>query len=577
MNEQFSIRGRIASGYALVLGVAVAGATVGLLVGNSYQKRALAALQQATAERALLSDLQVRILYNHPTKQLSPYLNNSARFRVEIEALLERVATVQTLLAKRKALAVTSEPGADETQQALNRLLLEFEVVADQFHARAEAFALAMVDLDQMPESVAKQELLTFVQSSEFANFIEFPTQLIIFSAHLEEQEQLAAVALQQASILRMQIIVASLMLSVAIAALIALYTSKLIVQPLEKVISVAQQVTKENDFDLQVPTTGVGDMGRLATALNQLIRQVRLLLQQLGQKNADLSRALKQVNEQQVQLVQSEKMSSLGQLVAGVAHEINNPMNFIQGNLAHVQTYAEDLLALLAHYQTHYPNPSSEIQTKADAIDIKFIQTDLPKILASMEVGTERIDQIIRSLRNFSRMDEATAKRVDLHEGIDSTLLILKQHLCDIEVIKRYGALPVVDCYPGQLNQVFMNVLANAIDALTEHKPQETIPPQITIRTSLSPDGKWVAVAIADNGPGIPNEIQHRIFDPFFTTKAVGKGTGLGMSISYQIITEKHGGILTCHSQPGQGTEFIIQVPTTQIVDPKTVELTAI
>ena len=193
------------------------------------------------------------------------------------------------------------------------------------------------------------------------------------------------------------------------------------------------------------------------------------------------------------------------------------------------------------------------------------------------MEVGTDRIDQIVRSLRNFSRMDEATAKQVDLHEGIDSTLMILKQHLCDIEVIKRYGALPIVDCYPGQLNQVFMNVLANAIDALTDHNPEETTPHQITIRTSSSPDGKWVAVAIADNGPGIPDEIQHRIFDPFFTTKAVGKGTGLGMSISYQIITEKHGGILTCHSEPGQGTEFIIQVPTTQIADPKAVELTAV
>ncbi len=293
----------------------------------------------------------------------------------------------------------------------------------------------------------------------------------------------------------------------------------------------------------------------------------------ELRQKATALTTTLVEVKRMQTQLVQNEKMSSLGQLVAGVAHEINNPVNFIHGNLAHVQEYTENLLRFVQLCQQHNPNPAPEIQTAAEDIDLEFLQEDLPKMLASMNLGTERIRQIVLSLRNFSRMDEAELKAVDIHEGIDSTLLILQHRLKarperpEIEIIKDYAVLPLVECYAGQINQVFMNILVNSIDAIEESNANRTYeeikenPNQITIWTSVV-DAVWVELRFRDNGIGIPQEVKQRIFDPFFTTKPIGKGTGMGMPISYQIITEKHGGKLECFSTPGEGTEFSIRIP---------------
>lgn len=270
-------------------------------------------------------------------------------------------------------------------------------------------------------------------------------------------------------------------------------------------------------------------------------------------------------------QLVQSEKMSSLGSFVAGVAHEINNPVSFIYGNLTYADEYTQDLLKLLQLYQQCYPHPTSEIQTIIKEIDLNFLMEDLPKLLNSMKVGAERITEIVRSLRNFSRLDESEMKAVDIHEGIDSTLLILQHRLLakpgfpEIQIIKEYGNLPLVECFAGQLNQVFINILANAIDALEEgvgYGVWET--PQIRIRTELTTN-KHVIIRIADNGSGIPETVQKRLFDPFFTTKPVGKGTGLGLSISYQIVAEKHKGKLQCISSPGEGAEFVIIIPQIQ------------
>ena len=292
--------------------------------------------------------------------------------------------------------------------------------------------------------------------------------------------------------------------------------------------------------------------------------------------KAEKLARALQELQQTQSQLIQTEKMSSLGQMVAGVAHEINNPVSFIYGNLTHTHNYTQDLLALVHLYQQHYPNPVPEIQEQIEDIDLDFLIEDLPKMLDSMNVGAERIRQIVLSLRNFSRLDEAEMKQVDIHEGIDSTLLILQNRLKahgkhpGIELVKEYGDLPSVECYAGQLNQVFMNILSNAIDALDSYNQQRQLdenrvdPSTITIRTlELNPD--YIAVGIADNGPGITQEVRTRIFDPFFTTKPVGKGTGLGLSISYQIVVDKHRGSILCKSEPGQGTEFWIEIPVRQ------------
>ncbi|MEG5001064.1 PAS domain S-box protein [Microcoleus sp. B4-D4] len=306
----------------------------------------------------------------------------------------------------------------------------------------------------------------------------------------------------------------------------------------------------------------------QLAIAINQAD-----LYTQTCNKARELEQTLQQLTSAQSQLIQSEKMSSLGQLVAGVAHEINNPVNFIFGNLTHANDYTQDLLHLIELYQNHYPDPVPEIQEEVEAIELDFLMEDLPKLLSSMKVGADRIQQIVASLRTFSRMDEAEMKAVNIHDGIDSTLMILQHRLKakhnhpEIEVIKEYGNLPLVECYAGQLNQVFMNVLSNALDALEERDLRRSAdemrqnPSMISIKTEML-EGDRVLIRIADNGPGIPETVGTRLFNPFFTTKPVGKGTGMGLSISYQIVTDRHKGSLKCTSSPGQGAEFAIEIP---------------
>lgn len=294
-----------------------------------------------------------------------------------------------------------------------------------------------------------------------------------------------------------------------------------------------------------------------------------------LRQQTSELQTMLQELQRTQTQMIQAEKMSGLGQLVAGVAHEINNPVNFIYGNLNHAKAYTNDLLHLTQLYQKHYPQPNPEIDQAIKSADLPFLIEDLPKLLESMKVGASRIQQIVSSLRTFSRMDEADMKAVDIHTGIDSTLMILRSRLkgkpsrAAIEVVKAYGNLPLVECYAGQLNQVFMNLLSNAIDALEEQEDRhqgtgETFSPRIIIQTRLAGHHQ-AEILIADNGSGIPDAIRDRIFNPFFTTKPIGKGTGMGLSISYQIVTERHSGSLDCISLPGQGTTFVIKIPLIQ------------
>jgi signal transduction histidine kinase len=306
------------------------------------------------------------------------------------------------------------------------------------------------------------------------------------------------------------------------------------------------------------------------ALLYNSVEQKVQERTQELNEKNERLENTLRELKLTQAQLIQTEKMSSLGQMVAGVAHEINNPVSFIYGNLNPASEYVRDLLKLIELYQQHYPEPADEILEEIETIELEFLTEDLQKLLDSMKVGAERIRDIVLSLRNFSRLDEAQMKSVDIHEGIDSTVMLLQPRLrkeggrLGIEVIKKYSKLPLITCYASQLNQVFMNILTNAIDALLVARdcPENSQKqPTITISTEVT-DRNSAIIRIADSGPGMSTEVLHKIFDPFFTTKPVGSGTGLGLSISHSIVVSSHGGNLTCVSAPGEGSEFIIEIP---------------
>ncbi|MDJ1181658.1 CHASE3 domain-containing protein [Roseofilum casamattae] len=310
---------------------------------------------------------------------------------------------------------------------------------------------------------------------------------------------------------------------------------------------------------------------------IDRLIRSFEYMAEEIESRSMALVAQQEQlqsrVDRQTLELIQSEKMSSLGQLVAGVAHEINNPVNFIHGNIPPLAENTQNLLDLIQLYQATYPTTSVEIEEKIEDIDLDFLKQDSLKILTSMTVGTKRIRQIVSSLKNFSRLDESEYKEADIHEGLDSTFLLLEHRIKAtserprIQIEKDYGDLPLVNCFPGQLNQVFMNILANALDALEERDRDRSLeaidqnPSTIKIQTQRVGSDR-VMICIEDNGPGIPETIRQQIFDPFFTTKPIGKGTGLGMSISYKIITEKHDGTFHCQSSAAEGTRFIIDIP---------------
>lgn len=323
-----------------------------------------------------------------------------------------------------------------------------------------------------------------------------------------------------------------------------------------------ATQKLAKGHLTQRLSANSTDELGQLATNFNAMAEELVYREERLNRQMQQLEETLEQLRMAQAQLVQSEKMSSLGQMVAGIAHEINNPVNFIHGNLGYTAQYAQDLLTLVNMYERMYPQPDSEVREYLEQIDFDFLATDLPKLLASMQIGTNRIREIVVGLRNFSRLDEAELKEVEIHSGIESTLLIIqhrfkeRENKPDISIIKEYTCYPLkLKCYAGQLNQVFLNLLVNAIDAVEDIVAH----PQITIRSSV--EKECVKIAIADNGKGIPETVREKIFDPFFTTKPVGKGTGLGLAIVYQII-EQHQGKIECFSEIGKGTEFIIELP---------------
>ncbi|NEO83914.1 MAG: HAMP domain-containing protein [Spirulina sp. SIO3F2] len=372
---------------------------------------------------------------------------------------------------------------------------------------------------------------------------------------------------------------IAIAILATIVGAALAQWISRSITRPVQALMQGTQQLATGN-FEHRITLSSQDELSILAHAFNEMGAKLQKTVHLLGEKNQDLeqrtqelTQTLEELQNTQAQLIQSEKMSSLGQLVAGIAHEINNPINFIHGNIEYLEEHAQDLLDLLHLYQKHTQTLHPDLVDKLEEIDLSFLEKDLANLLRSMHLGTQRITDIVLSLRNFSRLDEADLKMADLHEGLDSTLMLLQHRLQanekhpEIQVQRNYGNIPRIACYPGQLNQVFMNILANAIDALEERKKEclyqdiEADPHIIQINTHCS-SSNWLIIKIQDNGPGIPEQLQSRLFDPFFTTKAVGRGTGLGLSISYRIITDTHHGKLSCQSVFGEGTVFFIELP---------------
>ncbi|MEG3840108.1 ATP-binding protein [Microcoleus sp. herbarium14] len=579
--SRLSIAKKIKYGYALAIGVAVLGTTGGMICGDYYQKQAFQALTFADEQQDLLRDLEysVQAVQSHP-KRLISVLGDSIWFEYETAKFLKDVDVVKKIIAE---LALFSEEHSTElavNSAELKQLLNGYTTATDSYSQFIKSFWQQIAPSSLKPDEVkeAQQQVLDLIRGDKAVKidvkFERLSESLSLMTQVAKAQQRQAYINFNRAEELRVQIIVVSMLVSVAIAIFLAICTSRAIAIPLQSVTSVAKTITQQANFNLQVPVTTEDEVGTLAKSINQLVQWVaeytdelelarQTLEERVQERTEELTAALHELKHTQTQLIQTEKMSSLGQMVAGVAHEINNPINFIYGNLEYANEYIINLLNLLRLYQQEYPQPTEAIAAEIADIELEFLTEDLLKIFESMKIGSERIRQIVLSLRNFSRLDEAQMKLVDIHEGIDNTLLILNSRLKHgIEVVKNYGELPQIECYPAQLNQVFMNIIVNAIDALEESgdNSKKGKTRQILIQTQKL-DSSQILVRICDNGPGIPRAIQSKLFDPFFTTKEPGKGTGIGLAICYQIV-EKHRGKIEIISSLGSGAEFAIALP---------------
>lgn len=552
-----SIRQKVFVGYALSIGLAILGTTTGLGIGQHYQKAALAELTRAQKQENLLKNLQIAIL----DLGSYPYLGALAVPMEDLQLVQDKIDQAQQLLLEAEEFVREFETCSHTNTNQLLDLVKSYTIIIDSYNTLIQSL-LSEIESGNLPLGALKlaQKQLLEQNNPELTTALECffeKSDQLIRAAQVKQKQALSA--LNRAEQCCFGIIYSSMIASVAIAILLAIHTSNAIAQRIKSLTDITEQVKQESNFTLQAPVTTRDEVGVLATSLNQLIHGM-----------ADYTQELQQT---EIQLIQNEKMSSLGTMVAGIAHEMNNPINFIYGNLFFASDYIEDLLSLVELYQQYYPNPDPEIQNQLEEIDLEFLAQDLPKIIASMKGGAERIREIVLSMRNFSRLDEAEMKPVNIHEGIDNTLVLFSNRLNPgIEVIKQYGDLPLVDCYPAQLNQVFMNILENALDAIEKHATEHKAIEHKSVESCLSPvftiriqtelvDQNWIVIRIADNGPGIPAAIKDRIFDPFFTTKDPGKGIGLGLAITYQIITQ-HRGKIEVASEPGQGAEFVISLP---------------
>lgn len=557
--RHWRIQKKIGFGYGLALGIGFLGSMLGLVVADYYQGQGIKQLADANIQAQLLVELKAEIGRSQYHGLRATAFNNGLTSQQTIQEFQKSLAEIKSLQTQITNFFNRNPAWTASDFSEIESLLINTIDRLEQFQ-----------DLHLENPEISKP-----IQAHEVDPLLEIQVSiesLNNFIAIAQSQSRQAEIELENAQGIEKIVIVLSALVAVIIAGIIALQTTRSITKPLIHLNKIAQKAAQQSDFNVRVPVTTEDEIGTLSQSFNWLIKSVAERTQELQTtattaeaQAQELRMTLKQLQETQMQLIQTEKMSSLGQLVAGVAHEINNPVNFIHGNLEYALEYVNVLFAILELYQKQGIT-TPEIEQLVTEYDFEYIQTDLPRLLESMRVGTQRIKSIVISLRIFSRLDEAAIKAVDIHTGIDSTLMILQSRLKatsqrrEIQVITEYGDLPEIECYAGQLNQVFMNILANAIDALEETADSQK-DLKIWIHTARSHDHQ-IVIKIKDNGPGIPPEDKKRLFDPFFTTKPIGKGTGLGLSISYRIVTEKHKGKLKCVSQVGQGTEFIISLP---------------
>ncbi|MDJ0697274.1 ATP-binding protein [Mastigocoleus sp. MO_188.B34] len=576
--SSLNIAKKIGYGYSLSIGIAIMGTSSGLAIANHYENQAQRQLELADKQEYILRRLQNAVLIArlHP-QRLFAVLEDAIWLEFEKSKFLTDVNQINTELTELEDFVENNAENLvvekTDLQNLLNKYQINTEIYTEfikSWWQKIDSYKLASQTIPSK-----QNDLVALVKGEKEIriniNFEMLSEELTRILIQADTQRQQANVSFRRAQELRLQIIIGSMVVSVIFAVLLALYTSRVIASPLQAVTNVAKKITAESNFNLRANVRSKDEVGTLAISLNQLVEWVgdytnelelarQTLEKRVEERTQQLTQTLQDLKETQGQLIHTEKMSSLGQMVAGVAHEINNPVNFINGNLECANNYFQDLLTLVDLYQEYYPNPEPIIEETIEEIDLEYLTQDLSKLLSSMKIGSKRIREIVLSLRNFSRLDEAEMKEVDIHEGIDNTLLILNHRLKKgFEVIKNYEDLPMLECYPAQLNQVFMNILSNAIDSLLDDKSDKPSK-QIVISTSKSCDN-YIKLSIRDNGSGIPVEIQHKLFDPFFTTKPVGKGTGLGLSICYGII-EKHNGKIEVFSELEQGTEFVISIP---------------
>ena len=549
ITRHWSIHKKIGSGYILSIGIAILGTGVGLMVGEHYDDKGIEQFRSAQQRYTRIDHLEKTVWHvKFNQQQLIIASQRNALQPQEIKQLQASIAEANAQLFLLKDNLKDYHALPEDYATDLKTFLQVCGREVDSYTQLLESLLEKVTIPNPTQQDIAAREqiLQEIINGKQGARVEQLSQTLEALVDSTGVQEKKAGATFRRAKLLRLIIIIVSMVLSMAIAMALALYTSRAIARPIKAVTKVAKQATQESNFELQAPVTSDDEIGVLATSLNQLIQQVATQIRELKQAQA--------------QLIQGEKMSSLGQMVAGIAHEINNPVNFIYANLNYANDYTQELLEILQLYQQYYPQPVPEIKNRIEDVEIDFIGEDLPKIISSMHTGAERIRQIILSLRNFCHLDEAEMKSVQINEGINNTLLLLNHRLNPgIKVIHQYEKLPLVECYPAQLNQVFWHIISNAIDELLSHH-QLSCEPQILIQTKLVND-KQVEVRIRDNGKGISPKIKEKIFDPFFTTKPVGEGTGMGLAICYQIV-EKHQGKIQVISQLGQGTEFVVTLP---------------